>query len=119
VVAEGIEKPKKESAATYIAKKIQKHTGLETRETILGYIQRGGSPSANDRILATRFGAHAVEMIANKKFGHMVAKKGEELTSVPLSEVGGKLRLVPPDHSLIKKGRRMGVCFGDEKVVLK
>jgi 6-phosphofructokinase 1 len=119
VIAEGIEKPKKESAATFIANKIQKHTGLETRETILGYIQRGGSPSANDRILATRFGAHAVELIANQQFGRMVAKKGEELTSVPLSEVGGKLRLVPPDHSLIKKGRRMGVCFGDEKVDLK
>jgi 6-phosphofructokinase 1 len=48
----------------------------------------------------------------------MVAKKGENMTSVPLSEAGGKLRLVPPDHSLIKKGRRMGVCFGDKKVQL-
>jgi 6-phosphofructokinase 1 len=118
VVAEGVDRPKKEKAASYIARQIEKHTGLETRETILGYIQRGGSPSANDRLLATRFGAHAVEMIANKQFGHMIAKKGENLTSVPLSEVGGKLRLVPPDHSLIKKGRRMGVCFGDKKVEL-
>jgi 6-phosphofructokinase 1 len=116
VVAEGIEKPRKDKAATFIAQQIEAATGLETRETILGYIQRGGSPSPNDRLLATRFGAHAVELIANEQFGRMVAKKGEDLTSVPLAEVGGKLRLVPPDHSLIKKGRRMGVCFGDKKV---
>ena len=118
VVAEGIDKPKKEKAASYIARKIESATGLETRETILGYIQRGGSPSANDRLLATRFGAHAVEMIAHGQFGRMVAKKGEVLTSVPLAEVGGKLRLVPAGHPLIKKGRRMGVCFGDKHVVL-
>ncbi len=116
VVAEGIEKPKKEKAATYIARKIQDATGLETRETILGYIQRGGSPSPNDRLLATRFGAHAVDMIARGQFGQMVAKKGEDLVSVPLSEVGGKLRLVPEEHSLINKGRKMGVCFGDKIV---
>jgi ATP-dependent phosphofructokinase / diphosphate-dependent phosphofructokinase len=114
VVGEGIDKPKKEKAANYIAEKIQLLTGLETRETILGYIQRGGSPSPNDRILATRFGAHAVELIAKGKFGHMVAKKGEEMTSVPLKDVGSKTRLVPPDFSLISKGRKMGICFGDK-----
>ncbi|MBW6459443.1 MAG: 6-phosphofructokinase [Bacteroidales bacterium] len=114
VVAEGIEKPKKERVATFIAREIQKHTGLETRETILGYIQRGGTPSHNDRILATRFGAHAVELIARGEFGQMVAKKGEITTSVPLKEVGDKLRLVPADFPLIKKGRNMGICFGDK-----
>lgn len=114
VVAEGIEKPKKEKAATYIAQQIQKLTGLETRETILGYIQRGGSPSPNDRILATRFGAHAVELIAKGKFGQMVALKGQEIVSVPLKDVGSKTRLVPPDFSLIGKGRKMGICFGDK-----
>jgi 6-phosphofructokinase 1 len=114
VVGEGIEKPKKEKAATYISRKIEDITRLETRETILGYIQRGGSPSPNDRILATRFGAHAVELIAKRKFGHMVAKKGEEMTSVPLKDVGSKTRLVPPDFSLINKGRKMGICFGDK-----
>ena len=113
VVGEGIDKPKKEKAANYIAVKIQQRTGLETRETILGYIQRGGSPSPNDRILATRFGAHAVELIAKGKFGQMVAKKGEEMTSVPLKDVGSKTRLVPADFSLINKGRKMGICFGD------
>ena len=114
VVAEGIQKPKKEKAASYIARKIEDLTGLETRETILGYIQRGGSPSPNDRILATRFGAHAVELIAKKKFGMMVARKGEDMTAVPLKDVGSKTRLVPPDFPLIGKGRKMGICFGDK-----
>lgn len=117
VVAEGIEKPKKDKAATFIAENIEKITGLETRETILGYIQRGGSPSPNDRILATRFGAHAVELIARKKFGMMVAIKGQELTAVPLSEVGSKARLVPADFPLINKGRKLGICFGDKYCV--
>ncbi len=112
VVAEGISTPKGESAARYISDSISELTGLETRETILGYIQRGGSPSPMDRILATRYGAHAVELIAQKKFGHMVSLKGNAITSVPLSEVGGKLRLVPVDHPLIEKSRRMDICFG-------
>lgn len=114
VVAEGIVKPKKDKAATYIARAIEEIAGLETRETILGYIQRGGSPSPNDRILATRFGATAVELIAKKKFGRMVAQKGDVMTSVSLKEVGSKTRFVPPDFSLIKKGRKMGICFGEK-----
>ncbi|TRX71732.1 6-phosphofructokinase [Carboxylicivirga sp. M1479] len=112
VVAEGIEKPKKKSAASYIGKKIQKMTGMETRETILGYIQRGGSPSPQDRILATRYGAHAAELIQRGEYGTMVSLKNDVITSVPLSDVGGKLRLVNPDHYLIEQGRSMGVCFG-------
>lgn len=119
VVAEGINKPRKDKAATFIAREIEKLTGLETRETILGYIQRGGSPSPNDRILATRFGAYTVGMIAEGNFGMMVAKKGEDLTTVPLKEVGSRLRLVPDNHSLIMKGRKMGVCFGDTKCKFK
>jgi len=113
VVGEGIRKPKGISAATFIAESIKAETGLETRETILGYIQRGGSPTPNDRILATRYGARAAELIANHDFGKMVAKKGEETIAVPLSEVGNKTRLVPKDHPMIKKGRMMGVCFGE------
>ncbi|WP_439182182.1 ATP-dependent 6-phosphofructokinase [Carboxylicivirga taeanensis] len=112
VVAEGIEKPKKKSAASYISKKIQKRTGLETRETILGYIQRGGSPSSQDRILATRYGAFAAELIHRGEYGTMVSIKNDVITSVPLEEVGGRLKLVNPDHYLIEQGRSMGVCFG-------
>jgi 6-phosphofructokinase 1 len=116
VVAEGIEKPKNKSAASTIAEIIEDKTGLEARKTILGYIQRGGSPSADDRVLATRYGAKAVELISKEKFGVMVCKHGDDTTHIPLSEVGDKLRLVPPDHSLIRKGRNLGVCFGDMEV---
>jgi len=114
VVAEGIPAPKGETAAGFVSKTINNLTGLETRETILGYIQRGGSPSPMDRILATRFGAHAVELISKKKFGEMVSLKGSTVTSVSLKEVGDKLRLVPENHSIVEKARRMDVCFGDE-----
>ena len=112
VIAEGISRPKKQSAASYISEKIEEGTGIETRKTILGYIQRGGSPSPMDRLLATRFGAAAVNLIAKEEYGKMVIKKGEKIKDIPLSEVAGKLRLVPPDHSLIKKARGLGVCLG-------
>ncbi|WP_369403685.1 6-phosphofructokinase [Geofilum rubicundum] len=113
VVGEGIEKPSKKSAGAYIAKQIRKNTGLETRETILGYIQRGGSPTATDRILATRFGAYAARLIHEKQFGTMVAMRNGVISSVPLDEVGGKVRLIEADNKLVEKGRYMGVCFGD------
>ena len=114
VVAEGIEHPKQKSAASYIANAISTYTGIETRETVLGYIQRGGSPTPMDRILATRYGAFAAQCIAEGCFGTMVAVKKNDLTTIPLSEVGGKLRLVEPELSLIQKARKMGVSFGDE-----
>lgn len=113
VVAEGIEKPKGVSAASYISQAISQKTLLETRETILGYIQRGGSPSPMDRLLATRYGAHAVDLIAKGDFGKMVSLQGDTITALPLDEVGGKLRLVPPDLPLIEYSRKMGICFGD------
>jgi 6-phosphofructokinase 1 len=113
VVAEGIAKPKGISAANYVSQAIQKYTGLETRETILGYIQRGGSPSPMDRLLATRYGAHAVDLIAANQFGLMVASIGGKITSVPLGEVGNKLKFIPEDYPLIDKARKMGISFGD------
>lgn len=113
VVAEGIKKPDKMSAAGYVAQVIKKNTGIETRETILGYIQRGGSPSPMDRILATRYGASAVELIANEKFGVMVAARDDKIIDVPLSEVGERLKTVPNDYSLIGKARLMDISFGD------
>lgn len=114
VVAEGIDHPKGKSAAAHIGEAIQTYTEIETRETVLGYVQRGGSPSPMDRILATQYGSYAAQCIADGSFGTMVAMRKNELTTIPLSEVGGNLRLVEEDHSLIKKGRRMGVSFGDE-----
>jgi 6-phosphofructokinase 1 len=114
VVAEGIDKPADTSAAAYLVNKIQKQTGIEARETRLGYIQRGGSPTAPDRILATRYGAYAAELIAAGEYGKMVTVHGGVLGTVPLEEAGSKLRLVDPSDSLIVKARNMGVLFGDE-----
>ncbi len=114
VVAEGIDHPKKSSAASHIAEAIEAHTDIETRKTVLGYIQRGGSPTPMDRILATRYGAFAAQCIAEGCYGTMVAMRKNELTTIPLSETGGKLRLVDSEDSLILKARKMGVSFGDE-----
>jgi ATP-dependent phosphofructokinase / diphosphate-dependent phosphofructokinase len=114
VVAEGIEHPRYTSAAAYLSDTITTYTGIETRETVLGYIQRGGSPTPADRILATRYGYFAAECIANGNFGTMVAVRDTRLEAVPLSEVGGKTRLVEPTDPMIEIGRKMGVSFGDE-----
>ncbi len=116
-IAEGIEIPGKDKKkykhpATYIAEKIEKLTGIESRETVLGYIQRGGNPSPFDRNLATRLGGHATELIAEEKFGRMVCLEGDKIVSVPLAEVSGKLKLVKPDNDLILQGQRMDISFG-------
>lgn len=112
VVAEGLETPQPGRAGEYIASTIASLTGIESRETVLGYTQRGGSPCPFDRILSTRMGSHAVELIANGQFGRMVAIHGDTITSVPLADVAGKTRLVPTNHELILQGESMGICFG-------
>jgi 6-phosphofructokinase 1 len=114
VVAEGISNGKKKGAAMKVAKKITKLTGLETRETVLGYIQRGGTPTPMDRILATRYGAFATELIAREQYGHMVAQQHHKIVKVPLTQVSDKVRTVPPKHPLVKQARNMGTCFGDK-----
>ena len=111
VVAEGIKTPDKKHPASYITHAIEEATGIETRDTVLGYTQRGGNPSPFDRNLATRLGGHAAELIANGQFGQMVCMKGDRVDSIPLSEVAGKLKLVTPDHDLIVQGERMGITF--------
>lgn len=111
-VAEGVSVPGKERTAAYFSRMIEKNTALETRETVLGYIQRGGSPSPFDRNLATRLGGHATELIAKKRFGRMVSLNGGKVTSVPLKDVAGKLRLVTDEHDLVIQGKRMGISFG-------
>lgn len=121
VVAEGIKLPKNtpdgeefKSAGRYISHEITRLTGMESRETILGYIQRGGSPTARDRVVATELGAYAAEMIAREEFGKMAAYDGYQLISVPLSEVASALKTVPPDHPLISHARSIDTCFGDQ-----
>ncbi len=112
VVAEGVETPEKKRPSDYITRTIEAATGIESRDTVLGYIQRGGNPSPFDRNLATRLGGHATELIANHQFGRMVCLKGNKVESIALSEVIGKLKLVTPDNELIVQGKRMGVSFG-------
>ncbi len=113
VVAEGINKPKKVKAGDHIAKMISDNLDYETRVTVLGYLQRGGTPSPTDRILATRYGTHAVDLIAEERFGEMVCIINNDITSIKLSEVQDKTRLVPTAFPLIRKARRIGTCFGD------
>lgn len=114
VVAEGIKTPvKDESAARYLSRRITELTGIETRETVLGYIQRGGTPSPMDRVLATRYGSAAADLIAKRDFGKMVALRNNEITSIPLADVAGRLNLVNPDNTMVIKAKNMGTSFGD------
>jgi 6-phosphofructokinase 1 len=82
----------------YLAEEIERRTGKEARCTVLGHIQRGGTPTAFDRVLATRFGLHAVEAVHDKAFGTMVALRGTEIIRVPIAEAVSELKLVPPDR---------------------
>jgi 6-phosphofructokinase 1 len=96
-----------------IAKEIERRTGKETRVCVLGHLQRGGGPTSFDRLLCTRFGARAVEMIAEKKFGYMVALRPPDTVAVPITEAIGRLRQVPADGDLVRAGRALGISFGD------
>jgi 6-phosphofructokinase 1 len=95
-----------------VADEITKRTGFETRVTVLGHLQRGGSPCPYDRVLATRYGAAAVEMIAQKRFGEMVSYQPPSISSVPLEKAISNLRLVDPDGDLVKMSEAMGLSFG-------
>lgn len=95
-----------------LSAQLSKRRGLDTRVTVLGHVQRGGTPLASDRVLCTRFGVKAAELAAAGTFGGMVALRGDDLIAVPLKQVGGKIRLVPLDHPLIAAARAVGTCFG-------
>ncbi|MDD4910136.1 MAG: 6-phosphofructokinase [Candidatus Omnitrophica bacterium] len=86
-----------------LAREIEKRTGYETRVSVLGHIQRGGSPTAFDRVLGTRFGVKAVELVKTKKFGHMVSLKGNKIVDVPLEEAVTKLKTIDPELYEIAK----------------
>src|SRR5262249_32318882 len=96
-----------------VAAEIQQRTWKETRSVVLGHLQRGGSPTNMDRALCTIFGAKAVDLIAEKNFGQMVAFTGSQVTSVPLSQATGQLRTVPLDGGFISAARALGICLGD------
>lgn len=96
-----------------LARELEAATGLESRVSILGYVQRGGTPCAADRLLASRLGTAAADSVARGEFGVMVAARGEGTELVPLAEVAGKLKLVPPDHEWIETARKLGTGLGD------
>jgi len=97
----------------HLAQQLEKLTGLESRLTILGYLQRGGTPSAGDRLLATRLGTACADLINKGDFGVMVAARGDGAEPVPLKDVVGKRRTVPLDHYWIESARSVHTCFGD------
>jgi phosphofructokinase-like protein len=96
-----------------MANELEHITGLETRVTILGHLQRGGTPSALDRMLATRLGTAAIDYIRDEQFGIMVAVDGERTKAVPLQDVAGKINYVPPDHPWVTASRNLATSFGD------
>ena len=96
-----------------VADALEKLTGKEARVVILGHLQRGGAPSSADRILATRFGGKAVELVRNSQFGMMVASRPPDIVPVPFQEVVGKTRYVPLDGDLVQTARALGISFGD------
>ena len=96
-----------------LAQQLEKLTGLEARLTILGHLQRGGTPSAADRILATRLGTAAADLIAKKQYGVLVASHGESTRALKIEDVAGKVKTVPPNHALVLSARRVGTSFGD------
>ena len=96
-----------------LARELEAATGLETRVTILGYVQRGGTPCAEDRLLATRLGTKAADLVDAGEFGVLVAARGQGTEPVPLAEVAGKVKLVPTDHDWIATARKVGTGLGD------
>ena len=97
-----------------LTRQLESLAGQESRLTILGHLQRGGTPSAADRVLATRLGTRCAQALNERLYGVLLAMQSGEVRPVPLEEVAGKKKLVPPDHPLVESARRVGTSFGDE-----
>lgn len=96
-----------------VGEALEKLTGMETRVTVLGHLQRGGSPTPFDRILGTRYGAAAVRLVRKGQFGRMVCLKGSRIESVPYEAALGDLKRVSPDSDIVLTARALGISFGD------
>ena len=96
-----------------LAAELEEKTGLEARVSILGYVQRGGTPSVTDRLLATRLGTECAGLIHKGVFGVMVAARGNSVKPVPIESVAGNLKTIPLEHQWIESARRVGTCLGD------
>ncbi len=106
--------PRAISVGNLIGGAIASCSNKEVRVTVLGHVQRGGSPTAFDRILSTRFGVAAAELIARGGFGKMVALRGSKIVHVDISEAIGQMKRVDPEGELVKTARAIGIHFGDE-----
>ncbi len=102
-------------AAARVAEGLDELIKLELRYTVLGHLQRGGSPSAFDRILGSRYGEHAVHMIARGEFGRMAALRGSDIVSVPIADAVSDPKRVTRGHPLVRTARSLGIIFGDEE----
>jgi 6-phosphofructokinase 1 len=96
-----------------VAQELGRLTGRDSRYVVLGHLQRGGTPSAYDRVLATRFGSLAVELVQRGEFGVMTALRAPDVIAVPLEQVVGRIRLVPTDGDIVRTARRIGISFGN------
>lgn len=99
--------------ADRVGKEIEERTGFETRSMVLGHLQRGGTPTAYDRLIASRFGAAAVRVLERGKFGSMVALEGEEIHAVPIAEAIARIKTVPLESDMMSTARDLGIAFGD------
>ena len=105
---------RKHSTVGYeLASQIEKATGLEVRVTIPGHTQRGGSPCPYDRVLSTRLGVAAAELIAKEDYGKMLIMKGYDVATLPLEKTAGKLKYVSPDDQIVLQAKHLGISFGD------
>ena len=97
----------------FVAHKMEELTGKETRSCTLGHLQRGGSPTALDRMLGCRFGVKAVKLIEEGKFGHMVSYQSYHVDSVPIEDAVSHVRVVEPNSEIVETARAVGISFGD------
>ncbi|MBR4958899.1 MAG: 6-phosphofructokinase, partial [Phascolarctobacterium sp.] len=100
-------------AGERIVREIEERTGIESRCTVLGYLQRGGSPSSYDRILSTRYGVAAAEACLRGEFNVMVSLENDKIVTVDIQKAASSPRLVPLESEIIRTGRQIGICFGD------
>jgi 6-phosphofructokinase 1 len=98
-----------------VAREIAGRLGREVRTVVLGHLQRGGTPTAFDRMLATEFGAHATRLVHQGRFGEMVCYRPPDIASVPIAQAIGRLSTVDPRGSAVQAARALGIGFGDEE----
>ncbi|MDR8393224.1 ATP-dependent 6-phosphofructokinase [Aliifodinibius sp. S!AR15-10] len=99
--------------ASQVAHELSERTGQESRSVVLGHLQRGGSPTTYDRLISMRYGASAIRCVENGDFNELVVLQDNKLTTIPLSEVAGKMKYVPLDSDIVQTARDVGICMGD------